>query len=545
MVLLKYLLLTTLLSMLTLSVQSQGLIENNSAIRSYMRSLEIQGVNSNNPLFFYTNKHETDSVYLKSSWGNQFSKYYSSKTQGPSLQLISPELNYVYSSKYSRSYNDGPIWSGRGSTSGLSLGMKFSWGPVIAVIYPTIYHSQNKSFATGPNTDPNIFTYQFSPNIDWVQRYGQGSFTKYDWGQSSIQANFGNLKIKFGKENIWWGSSMLNPIIFSNTASGFPHLNIGTGHPIITKFGDFEVNSIWGQLKESSFFDNNNLLDDRRFIAALFFGYRPSFSKFFKGFSVGIGRVLYQEWPSNGLSVGDLALSLKNTDPTTTVTSTSRFNDDTDQYLSLNLRWVLEDAKTEFYMEWVRNDFWLDFKDLVSEPEHGSVFTFGFQKVINNDKHPIKIGFEHTTLSTTRTLEIRDSDVIYLHTIVRQGFTHNGQLLGAPIGPGSKSQSITLDRFDDNGSFGFSFNRIRFNEASFYNAAGFRNNAFQPDVELNFEIKGYRFYKNYEFGVSAIYSRRINWYFNDNSDLNNYQIIAKIRWHVPISNLLSTNDSSR
>lgn len=526
---------------------SQGLITVNDHIGDYARLLEIQGkpinrsiVNTNNQFEIWTHEEvDADSLGV---WSKQLRFYQDRNDKGSNLYLISPRVDYVYSSKYSRSYNDGPLWSGKGSTIGLNVGIKGKWGPLTGVFYPNFYHAQNNFFQLrgGLTRIKDPFNYQLARNIDYVQIFGLDPVNEFDLGQSYVSLELGNAIIKFGTENFWWGPSVLNPIMMSNTGPGFPHLNIGTKKPARTKYGDFEVTSIWGQLKESDFFRFDANTVSRRFIAGLSLGYRPSFSEFMKGFSIGIGRILQKNWPDSGLSFSDIFLSLKNTDANATVAPNGDFvNDDTDQYISLDARWFFEKSGAEIYLEWVRNDFWLDFKDLVSEPEHGSVFTVGMQKAFKTNKATWRIGFENTSLATTRTREVRNSGDIYTHTVAIQGYTHRGFLLGAPIGPGSKSQLIRLDRFDENGKYGFSINRIRFNDNFFFRTF---DDFTRHDVEWTFGFEAIRFINNFEVTGRFNYSRRMNWNYYHNSDVNNFQLITSIKYHLDGKPLLTLFD---
>ncbi len=531
-------------------VFGQGVITVNDYMKDYSRVLETQGKPVNNPIIFNSNQleiwtHDTIPDDSLGIWKEQLKYYKNQKQKGLNIYALSPRMDYTYNSKYSRSYNDGPLWSGRGSTIGLNAGIKLKWGPVSGILYPNFYHSQNKFFKTqspgqtGLSPRQNNLNYQLSNQIDWVQIFGFGSFSEFDWGQSNISVELGALKVKFGNENMWWGPSVLNPIMMSNTAPGFVHLNIGTSKPIRTKYGDFEINSFWGKLNESDFFEEIPS-SEKRFISGLSFGYRPSFSGFLKGFSIGLGRILYKDWPSGGLALGDAFLSLKNLDPTSSVGPTGGLiNDDTDQYISMDLRWIFEQAGAEFYFEWVRNDFWLNFKDLVQEPEHGSVFSLGLQKTFNSPGGEFKFLFEHTTLATTRTREIRDSGDIYTHSVIRQGFTHEGFLLGAPIGPGSKSQIIRLDKYNSKGKLGFSIQKIRFNDNYFWRRYGPTGQFQRHDVEWNFGIESVHFFRNYEFSGKFIYSRRMNWHFYENLDVNNFQILTSVKWHITNKPLLT------
>ncbi|MEQ9424092.1 MAG: capsule assembly Wzi family protein [Cyclobacteriaceae bacterium] len=460
---------------------------------------------------------------------------------GFNVYLISPRVGYVFSSKYSRPYNDGPMWTGKGSTIEVNAGFKVKWGPITGVLYPNFYYAQNEHFQrqspgkTGLNPRQNDLNYQLSNKIDWVQIFGYDPFTDFNLGQSSISLELGPASVKFGTENMWWGPAVLNPIMISNTAPGFPHLTLGTKKPLQSKFGDFELYAFWGQLKESQYFDDNPL-NDKRLISGLSFGYRPSFAEDLKGISIGVGRIIYKAWPVTGISPGDMLLGFKKIGPNFEQDENGEIiYNEADQYNSLNVRWFLEESGVELYFEWVQNDAWLNSQDVL--------YTLGFQKLHQVDNATWRLGIEQTSLAAARTRE--NSKDLYTHPVVTQGFTNKGNLLGAPIGPGSKSQFIQLDRFNNKGKYGFSINRIRFNDDFFFRQFGPTGDFSRHDVEWNFELEAVRFLKNYEISGKFIYSRRMNWHFYHNLDVNNFQLLTSIKWHLINRPIITIGNKNR
>lgn len=521
---------------------SQGLIGVNDYVRDYVRILEIQGAEILNPLIINYNQTavwgvDTTKTHSSNLWSERLSHYSEIDQPGLSVYLISPQLGYVYSSKYSRPYNDGPVWTGRGSTFEINAGLKVKWGPLTGISYPNFYYSQNKPFKrqspgeTNLNPRQNELNYQLSNQIDWVQLFGYDSFTDFNLGQSSISLELGPTLVKFGTENIWWGPAVLNPVMMSNTAPGFPHLTLGTAKPLQSKFGDFELYSFWGQLKESQYFDDNPL-NDERLITGLSLGYRPSFAEDLKGVSLGLGRIIYKAWPASGISPNDILLGFSKIGPNFEQDESGEIlYNEADQYISFDFRWFLEESGVEFYFEWVQNDAWLESQDVL--------YTLGFQKLHRVDNATWRLGFEQTSLAATRTRE--NAKDIYAHPLVTQGYTNQGNLLGAPIGPGSKSQFIRLDRFDRSGKFGFSINRIRFNDNFFFA----RYNDFtRHDVEWNFRLEAVRFFKDYEISAQFIYSRRMNWHYYHNLDVNNFQVLTSFKWHFIDKPIFSTKSTS-
>src|SRR5690606_40730853 len=60
----------------------------------------------------------------------------------------------------------------------------------------------------------------------------------------------------------------------------------------------------------------------------------------------------------------------------------------------------------------------------------------------------IQVDAEVTELAYNATNFLRESPTWYTHHVVRDGYTHQGQVLGAGIGPGSNVQSIDVSWVD-------------------------------------------------------------------------------------------------
>jgi hypothetical protein len=512
------------------------MISGQDPVRDYLRLMEIQGQDIPNPIFYYANQTgiwEGDSTSNESYgvWSNFLIQFRKKQNKGFEITPLSPSVSYNFNSKYPRSYNDGPVWNGRGSTVSLNAGVEVKWGPLKVVFYPNYYITQNKEFPLYFFKLPNKteYSYQFAQNIDYVQRYGDAAHGDFDFGQSSIGFEFRNFSAKLSTENIWWGPSMSNPILMSNAGPGFLHIDMGTVKPWVTRAGDFELHHVWGKLKESQYFDSNTN-NDRRYLVGASFGYRPSFVKELKGLSFGIARILYKYWPENGFTAHDIFLVVNNFD--SSPSNPNGRNDETDQITSVFGRWYFEEAGVEIYSEWARNDFNIDLKEFFQELDHSMAITLGFQKTFDSSNGFWRFGFEHTTLARPRTVELRGTPIYYIHDIIKQGYTHEGQLIGASIGPGSKNQLLRLDRFVDSGKFSFSFQRLRFDDDAFYNIVAPLRRLESRDVEFTFGLGYTRFTRNMEIGVNMYYSRRSNRYYFYGDDIGNFQFSTTLRMHI-------------
>lgn len=447
--------------------------------------------------------------------------------------VIRPEVTVIHNSDYPRSVNDGAVWAGKGTTASLSGGAQLRWGPVTGTFYPTVYFSQNSDFATEPVPfgDRSQFAYPWHRGIDFPQRFGPDGDATFDWGQSGIRLDLGAFTAGLSTENLWWGPAFRNPIIMGNTAPGFLHVDIGTGHPVSIGIGQLEVRAVWGSLAESDYFDSNPD-NNHRYLTGITVGYQPSF---LPGLTIGGTRVLYQTWPADGLGfdeIFDFTGELFSAGAGDTLPSGTPVNDLTDQLLSAVARWVFPESGFEAYIEWARNDFNAEFRDLLGEPDHSRGYTIGIQKTLPSGTGVLRLRSEFTSLGRSITSLGRASPPFYVHSVVRQGYTQRGQLLGAGIGPGSNSQILTVDRYTSRGRWGFLLQRVRFDDDAFFRDLRtvpdrtFRNH----DVELTAGVSALRFFNNFDIAGSLELSRRLNWYFQYKNDVTNLSAKLTVRW---------------
>ena len=503
-----------------------------SELDDYIRLLELDGKIRGAPLVFRPLSTRQFFTSLAVDSSHLWSDYYpfqrrSLDSRRPSVEPIYPTLEAVYNTQYARIANDGALWSGKGASASLSGGAHVIWGPVTATLYPTVYASQNRSFAFAPVgfADRTEFAYPWSRNIDWPQRFGNEALTEFDLGQSGIRIDLGAFTAGISTESMWWGPSIKNPILMSNTGPGFPHVDLGTGRPVRTGIGNIEVRAIWGELRESEFFDSDPD-NQRRYITGLTFGYQPTF---LPGFTLGGTRILYQTWPADGLGAGEIFDFLGeffNTRRDTLATGQVT-NDPSDQMLSLIARWLLPESGFEFYIEWARGDFSGSLLDFVLEPDHSRAYTFGFQKNLPSTGGRFRLRAEHTTLGRSATGQVRANPTYYVHGVVTQGYTHKGQLVGAHIGPAGQSQFLSLDRYHPAGRWSAFFSRVRYNDDYL-----FENNlpARPHDTELTWGGSALWLLSQMDLRASIEISRRLNWNFVWKNNTTNVRLGLGLAW---------------
>jgi hypothetical protein len=390
---------------------------------------------------------------------------------------IAPQLQLVTNSAIPYSRNDGGLWAGKGASTRISGGMSAKLGFLRIIIAPEIVTTQNDSFPPrveniipSPAIPPNRSTFAFpwyanGPySLDMPLRFGDTSRGQLRPGQSSIIADFGALSVGFSTENEWWGPGIDNALVLSNNAPGFPHLLLRSSHPLETRVGNIEFRWLVGGLSQSAFFDtatSNNL----RSISTAVVAIRP---RGLESLSIGLARSVigtsagWGEIPFRWLEVFHNTGHPNDGAPyDSTLHPGGR-----DQLYSMFARWVLPASGAEIYGEWGRLDFPRNLRDLLVQPNRGQAYTLGLQwaRQAFAQTGRFHFRFENTSLEQTLAQRNRFAGVWYTSRRVLQGFTNQGEVLGAAVGPGSSGQAMEFNYLSRNGYFGLEFGRTRYNE---------------------------------------------------------------------------------
>lgn len=455
-----------------------------------------------------TSDHPWDSRLFFRANENQFQVSNRQNLRG-AIKFYSPISKITYNNNYPIGQNDGALWQGRGVNSMLSTGAYLSIGPLKASIRPNFIYSANREFELSRWPSPegiSEYGYELSL-IDYPQRFGDQPISEINPGQSWIRGDYREFSAGISTSTMKLGPVIYNPIILSENAPGFLHFFIGTNRPVKTRVGNIEGKIFWGSLKESDYFDEDESNNDR-FINGLILSYSP---EFVKGLNVGISRIFVKPTSGSGLSFGDYFLALGH----------MKKGDDQEinrlQMVSLFSRWKIPNYGFEFYGEWARNTPANNFRDLFIQPEYSRAYTLGFLKrFILNPNHWLTLNYEMTQIERPRSVEFRPSEPFYRSNAVPQGYTHQGQMLGAGIGPGSNSQKVYLKYYWNYGMFGASFNRIVHDNTRLYEnymvigerSWGIRNPRIANEIEFRYGINALFFiHQNYELQFDLYRSR--------------------------------------
>ncbi|MBM4184018.1 MAG: capsule assembly Wzi family protein [Gemmatimonadetes bacterium] len=447
----------------------------------------------------------------------------------PRVTLLDPRFRTYFNSSYPVGQNDGAVSQGKGLTSALDFGARASWRGLSLMLHPALVHNQNASFELGVGTVTGLPVYAYPWRvIDLPQRFGPDAFWTLDPGQSELRLDVRGATLGVSTANQWWGPATRNPIIMSNNAAGFPHAFLGTDGQLDTRIGGFEARWIWGRLTQSDWFDPN-VANTRRFVTGLVGTYSPDFVE---GLSLGLTRLFYGYIPDDGLPFSDYFAVLGGLRKKTLgSTSNPTGDDEHDQLLSLFARWVLPESGFEVYGEWARNDHAWSFRDFILEPEHSQAYTLGLRKAyeLTGDRLLALTG-ELTHLERSTTYEIRANPTYYAHHIVTQGYTQEGQVIGAGIGPGGGAQFLAADLYAPWGRAGVYVERqMKDNDA--YYAWAIANNQIYccHNVSLNFGASTLYFVGDFDLGAGFIITHEYHRYFYGR-DLTNLNLSLYARW---------------
>lgn len=330
----------------------------------------------------------------------------------------------------------------KGFQSYISSGVFAQIGPLSIQLQPEFIFSSNLDYDTGPSK---------SYSTEYLEKFGEGSYSKVLPGQSSIRLNFGAFSAGVSTENIWWGPGQFNALLFSNNAFGFEHLTFNTRKPAKTFLGSFEGQIIVGELRNSNL-KTTNLTDqiyDSRYVNGLNFIYQP---KWIKGFNIGFSRVFQQYISFRGNSFDDyfpIFEPFQKINVVEDVSDSGEYDEQgQDQQITVSLRYVLPSAKAELYFEYGRRDHAFNWRDATLNPEHARAYLFGFKKLFSlTDDSFFQVRGEVLQQQESVNILIRYPGTAGSlnwsgNGTITQGFTHRGQMLGPGVGPSSNVQTL-------------------------------------------------------------------------------------------------------
>ena len=334
----------------------------------------------------------------------------------------------------------GKFLQAKGYQQWLSTGIYGSFGPLSIQLQPEFIFSQNKNY------DPGLLK---EKEIEYLEVFGQGPYSKLIPAQSSIRLNYGAFSLGASTENIWWGPGQYNSLLFSNNAFGFQHLTLITTKPAKTFLGSFEGQLILGKLENFVPFIRDGK-EDWRYVNGVTFSYQP---KWVPGLFFGASRVFQQYSSFNDQSFAyyfplfEPFQKVNLIDPNSPDFNSTEYDGRLQsQQLTGFARFVIPKAKAEVYFEYGRRDHAVDWREFLLNPEHARAYIFGFKKLISLPDHAFfqingEMLQQQESINILTRYGASGGSSWASHGII-QGFTNQGQLLGPGVGPSSNVQTL-------------------------------------------------------------------------------------------------------
>lgn len=422
-----------------------GLLDNTD---DYLRRQQLLGKDSANSSFMIRPIHRPVGLDLnKTLWSNP--------KESIALYALPVVWQQQYNTDHPYGMNDGAMILARGYQTLFSGGVAAKIGPLSIQLRPEFVFAENKFFG-GVLDAENSFSIKdkyvtLLNKIDLPERFGDKGYTKFNWGNSSIRLNVGPVSFGLSNENLWWGPGTRSSLLMTNNAAGFKHLTLNTLRPIKTPIGSFETQVIGGKLEASGIVQNFlgywPKPNDWRYLSGFVFTYQP---KWIPGLFLGFDRsfIIYKGEMGHGFGDYFPVFSgvTKNNFSVEGGGSDKEDQKIRDQRLSLFARWLMPQNNVEIYFQYGREDHSKDLRDAVSEPEHSRAYVAGFRKLIALDRTNefIQIGLEYLKEESPADVSVRAEGSWYAHTQVRDGYTNQGQIIGAGIAPGSNLLSLDV-----------------------------------------------------------------------------------------------------
>jgi len=536
-------LLVISVSMLHAQTLPVGLLEN---VEDTYRRQQLLGKDSSNssymirPIFPSNLKSAVaDTAFIANSF---LTLLYSNRSSNIKVYALPVVWQNQVNTHHPYGINDGSMVQAKGYQTQISGGVFAQLGPLTIQLRPEYVYAENKSFQKLSDAPNGIFwnipVSRVYNSIDLPDRFGDGQYSKLSWGQSSIRLNAGPVSAGLSNENLWWGPGVRNSLLMTNNASGFKHLTLNTIRPIKTYIGSFEGQIIGGRLEQSGVAspegpDYVNKPKDWRYLSGLVVTYQP---KWVPNFFLGIERVFMVNHRQMGNSFGDYFPIFSAPEKSSYTAADGTNVEDAaerDQYISFFTRYVLPEAKAEIYFEYGRNDHSYNSRDGIVEPEHSRAYVAGFRKLITLPRADeyIQLGIEVTQLQMPSTQFLRATPPWYRHHQVTDGYTNNGQVIGAGIGPGSNLQTFDVNWIKGLKKIGLTFERQVNNNDLVYEfgtySGGNPEYVTRNWVDLSMATNFAWTFKKFIFNSELVYIRSLNYQYQETKNVYTDKVTGK------------------
>lgn len=437
---------------------------------AYLRTMQLLDSSATGSVSLQPMGRAAERAWRASVRGPWASRFVGAKRERSLTLPVLGELQYAllrgdaqawYHSDFPAGEAPGVVWAGRGLTTAVQGGARIEGRWWRAQVAPVAFIAENRKFALTPNGQTGRLAYgdaRFPLRIDLPQRFGDGAYGRFDWGESFVEAEGFGLSAAVSSERQSWGPAWGSPLAMSTESGGFAHVRVGTAAPRHVWIGTLQVRLIAGRVGQSRYaaVSPDTTARATRFLSGVIGTFSP------RGIdALEVGAVRLENGPWRGWSPQLLFETIKGV-----------FNDpDSDEineppnngFASIFLRLAPRSSGFEVFAELARDDFAGDARWLALEPEDLATYTIGVARTTR------RVG----AVSTIRA-ELVNGDVAhseraartlarpappYLHSRSVQGLTNRGQPLGSRAAFGGAAGLLSFTRHSDEGRLAVALSR--------------------------------------------------------------------------------------
>ena len=413
-------------------------------------------------------------------------------------------------------WNDGAMVPAKGLQQLTRIGFNAQWKFIELQIAPELVSAQNQQFESFPLDAYEVIWrdyYRFYNFIELPEKMGEKGYSKFLLGQSFLKFHYKKWAIEYSSANEWWGPAQRNALLLSTTGAGFMHISIKNQEPLNSTIGKFNFelmtgkvinggweppstfitfrgnklyvpkNEVWktvNYIQKNEFgedqlvFENYRGIEDKqRIISGINMNFQP---KWVPTLTVGFEQT-YMQYQKDMIYWQDY-IPLKNI-------ITNIPNDRIEKPIiqtAFYFNYEMPQAQTTFYGEVGWNLTNTSLRNWVLQPDKGYASTWGVKKIFPTaKKYYWELLGELTQLQLLTRADQFSNGIPpswYLGSNIRQGFTNDGQLIGAGVGPGGSSQTMEFNWRKNKNRIGLTVERREhntdFNELAFTNSRDFR-----------------------------------------------------------------------
>jgi hypothetical protein len=436
------------------------------------------------------------------------------------------DFRIIANSAFPYGFNEGPVWAGRGVTTVIQGGAWLRAGPLTASFAPVAFGSQNADFAMHPNGYSGNFAFGFpyTDRIDNPQRFGDGTYSRVDFGNSFARLDAGIVALGFSTAGQQWGPARDQAPVIGTNAGGFPHVFLGSSRPV--RLGPVRVHGklVWGRLSQTPY-SVMELVAPHRLAAGVVGHVSPVGVP---GLELGVSRFAQMKWTGDVMTLENLFRPFGRTFGDG-ITDPNGVQNPENQIASVFGRWLFQESGVEVYGEFVLEDGALAMRNLTLEPDHDAGYVLGLQRGWSAGADGSRRRVVRGEILNTRMTSVRlipHEVPFYEHNNLRQGHTHRGLVLGAAGGYGGGATSLAFDDYSPRGRTTFAYNRLmraqfvvqgvpQVSRADVFHALGVEGIVFRGRSAITYELTGVfeanRHFDRDAFNVRAGLGTRYTW----------------------------------